>query len=54
MQDASEKLGQDDKAVTQEDAKEVVKAEMRNDPEMATMIGGVAEMMATAAKINES
>lgn len=43
-----------DKIVTREDAKEVLEAEVKNDPEMATTIGGVGEMMSAAARLNQT
>ncbi|KMT10178.1 hypothetical protein BVRB_5g119390 [Beta vulgaris subsp. vulgaris] len=53
LKDASHKLVRD-KIVTREDAKEVLEAEVKNDPEMATTIGGVGEMMSAAARLNQT
>ncbi|KAL0388592.1 UNVERIFIED_CONTAM: Late embryogenesis abundant protein D-34 [Sesamum radiatum] len=42
-----------DKAATREDAKGIISAELRNDPNLKTHPGGVAESVAAAARINE-
>ncbi|KAL8481770.1 hypothetical protein ACS0TY_028066 [Phlomoides rotata] len=42
-----------DKAVTREDAEEIMSAELRNDPEMKMHPGGVAESVTAAATKNE-
>lgn len=51
VQDATEKLPIA-KAVTSEDAEEVRGAEQRNKADMIATAGGVADTMATAAKLN--
>ncbi|KAB2016170.1 hypothetical protein ERO13_D08G074100v2 [Gossypium hirsutum] len=51
LSDASEKLPTV-KAVTNEDAEEVRGAEQRNKADMIATAGGVADTMATAAKLN--
>nr|GLL42660.1 late embryogenesis abundant protein D-34-like [Ipomoea trifida] len=53
LTDASWKMGDDDKAVTVEDAAGVVNAEARNKEDHATHPGGVAASMAAAAGINQ-
>ncbi|KAF5189366.1 Late embryogenesis abundant protein [Thalictrum thalictroides] len=52
LTNASEKLPAD-KAVTREDAEGVIGAELRNNPNMSTHPGGVAESMAAAANMNQ-
>ncbi|KAM7256887.1 hypothetical protein ACFE04_012628 [Oxalis oulophora] len=42
----------EDKPVTREDAERVVAAEQRNNPDMITTPGGVAESIASAARLN--
>ncbi|KAK9669603.1 hypothetical protein RND81_13G142700 [Saponaria officinalis] len=42
-----------DKAVNIQDAERVIEAEMRNNPDMATNVGGVAESVAAAARLNQ-
>ncbi|RVW54766.1 Late embryogenesis abundant protein D-34 [Vitis vinifera] len=51
--DATAKLP-DDKPATREDAERVIGAELRNDPNMVTYPGGVAESVAAAARLNQS
>ncbi|GAB4841594.1 hypothetical protein Ancab_022308 [Ancistrocladus abbreviatus] len=51
--DATTKL-QDDKVATMRDAEDVIAAEIRNSPKMATALGGVGESLATAARLNQS
>ncbi|GAB4830398.1 hypothetical protein Ancab_020035 [Ancistrocladus abbreviatus] len=51
--DATAKLS-DDKVATTRDAKDVIAVEIRNNPEMATALGGVGESVATAARLNQS
>ena len=51
-QGAREKLPAD-KGATAEDAERVVSAEIRNKPDMATTQGGVAEVVTTAARLNQ-
>lgn len=41
-----------DKGATREDAERVVSAELRNKPDMVTTPGGVADAVATAARLN--
>ncbi|KAL0376628.1 UNVERIFIED_CONTAM: Late embryogenesis abundant protein D-34 [Sesamum calycinum] len=41
-----------DKAATREDAERIINAELRNDPELKTHPGGVAEAVAAAARLN--
>ncbi|KNA23750.1 hypothetical protein SOVF_022140 [Spinacia oleracea] len=53
LKDASHKLARD-KAVTTEDAKVVMEAEVCNNPEMTTTIAGVGEMMSAAARLNQT
>ncbi|KAM0008246.1 putative Late embryogenesis abundant protein, SMP subgroup [Helianthus debilis subsp. tardiflorus] len=43
-----------DKVVTREDAKGVIRAEIRNQPELATYPGGVVASMAVAARLNQN
>ncbi|XP_021907619.1 late embryogenesis abundant protein D-34-like [Carica papaya] len=43
-----------DKVVTRVDAEGVIGAELRNDPDMVTTPGGVAEMVAAAASVNQN
>ncbi|KAL5712611.1 hypothetical protein ACHQM5_014765 [Ranunculus cassubicifolius] len=50
--DACSKMSAD-KAVTTEDAEGVIGAELRNNPELATFPGGVADSMAAAARMNQ-
>ncbi|PIA44921.1 hypothetical protein AQUCO_01700475v1 [Aquilegia coerulea] len=52
LTNASEKLPAD-KPVTKEDAEGVIGAELRNNPNMSTHPGGVAESMAAAARMNQ-
>ncbi|XP_010679058.2 late embryogenesis abundant protein D-34 [Beta vulgaris subsp. vulgaris] len=52
LADATTKLG-DDKPATIQDAEKVIAAEMRNDPKMATNLGGVGESVAAAARLNQ-
>ncbi|TXG63674.1 hypothetical protein EZV62_010668 [Acer yangbiense] len=54
LADASTKMGSYDKAVTREDAEEVISAEIRNKPDMKTTPGGVGASMAAAARINQN
>ncbi|KAJ1293618.1 hypothetical protein BS78_01G082500 [Paspalum vaginatum] len=42
-----------DKGATREDAERVVSAEIRNKPDLATTRGGVADAVATAARLNQ-
>lgn len=51
-QDARDKLPAD-KGATKEDAERVVSAEVRNKPDMATTLGGVADAVTTAARLNQ-
>lgn len=53
LTDATAKLP-DDKPATREDAERVIGAELRNDPNMVTYPGGVAESVAAAARLNQS
>ncbi|KAI9181282.1 hypothetical protein LWI28_013331 [Acer negundo] len=53
LADASTKMC-DDKAVTREDAEDVISAEIRNKPDMRTTPGGVGASMAAAARINQN
>ncbi|KAF5776197.1 putative Late embryogenesis abundant protein, SMP subgroup [Helianthus annuus] len=53
LTDASSVLPKD-KMVTREDAKGVIRAEIRNQPELATYPGGVAASMAAAARLNQN
>ncbi|KAL0388593.1 UNVERIFIED_CONTAM: Late embryogenesis abundant protein D-34 [Sesamum radiatum] len=41
-----------DKAATREDAERIINAELRNDPDLKTHPGGVAEAVAAAARLN--
>ncbi|KAK4382439.1 Late embryogenesis abundant protein D-34 [Sesamum angolense] len=41
-----------DKAATREDAERIINAELRNDPDLKTHPGGVAETVAAAARLN--
>ncbi|KAL0414523.1 UNVERIFIED_CONTAM: Late embryogenesis abundant protein D-34 [Sesamum radiatum] len=41
-----------DKAATREDAEGIINAEVRNDPDLKTHPGGVAETVAAAARLN--
>ncbi|XP_027168968.1 late embryogenesis abundant protein D-34-like [Coffea eugenioides] len=50
--DATDRLP-DDKTVTREDAKRVVAAEVRNDPNASPHPGGVAASTAAAARLNQ-
>lgn len=50
LEDATQKMGAD-KAVTREDAKAIIGAEVRN---MSTTPGGIAESMAAAARLNQN
>ncbi|KAK9945282.1 hypothetical protein M0R45_010804 [Rubus argutus] len=43
-----------DKPVTREDAKAIIGAEIRNNPNMSTTPGGIAESMAAAARLNQN
>lgn len=43
-----------DKAATRQDAEGVVSAEMRNNPNVATVPGGVAASVVAAARLNEN
>ncbi|KAJ0249022.1 Late embryogenesis abundant protein 32 [Hirschfeldia incana] len=43
---------QEDKAVTKQDAEGVVSAELRNNPNLATYPGGVADSLTAAARLN--
>ncbi|KAJ4897612.1 Seed maturation protein [Raphanus sativus] len=49
---ATRKL-QEDKAVTKQDAEGVVSAELRNNPNLSTYPGGVADSLTAAARLNE-
>ncbi|XP_021281129.1 late embryogenesis abundant protein D-34-like [Herrania umbratica] len=51
LSDVSSKLPQD-KAVTSEDADGLTGSELRNKPDMTPTPGGVADTMATAARVN--
>ncbi|KAL9243071.1 hypothetical protein vseg_017002 [Gypsophila vaccaria] len=42
-----------DKAANIQDAERVIEAEIRNNPDMATKLGGVAESVAAAARLNQ-
>jgi hypothetical protein len=52
-QGATTKLAAD-KSATRQDAEGVVNAELRNNPTLATLPGGVAASVATAARLNEN
>ncbi|CAN6286839.1 unnamed protein product [Urochloa humidicola] len=52
LSNAREKLPAD-KGATGEDAERVVSAEIRNKPDMAVTLGGVAEAVTTAARLNQ-
>lgn len=52
LSDARDKLPAD-KGATKEDAERVVSAEVRNKPDMATTLGGVADAVTTAARLNQ-
>lgn len=53
LQSATAKLPAD-KAVTRLDAEGVMSAELRNNPNVATHPGGVADSIAAAARLNEN
>ncbi|XP_062021268.1 late embryogenesis abundant protein D-34-like [Rosa rugosa] len=53
LEDATQKMGCD-KPVTREDAKAIIGAEIRNNPNMSTTPGGIAESMAAAARLNQN
>ncbi|KAL6214688.1 hypothetical protein ACLB2K_014120 [Fragaria x ananassa] len=53
LEDATQKMGVD-KPVTREDAKAIIGAEIRNNPDMSTTPGGIAESMAVAARLNQN
>ncbi|XP_021764401.1 late embryogenesis abundant protein D-34-like [Chenopodium quinoa] len=52
LTDAATRLS-DDKPVTIQDAERVIAAEVRNDPNLATNLGGVGESVAVAARMNQ-
>lgn len=53
LEGATQKMG-GDKPVTREDAKAIIGAEIRNNPNMSTTPGGIAESMAAAARLNQN
>lgn len=42
-----------DKEATRQDAERVVRVEIRNNPDLQTRAGGVADTVAAAARLNE-
>ncbi|XP_057517514.1 late embryogenesis abundant protein D-34-like [Amaranthus tricolor] len=52
LMDATQRLA-DDKPATIQDAEKVIAAEVRNDPKLATNLGGVGESVAAAARMNQ-
>ncbi|URD97978.1 late embryogenesis abundant protein [Musa troglodytarum] len=43
----------DDREATRVDAERVVRAEMRNNPDVCLRLGGVADSMVSAARFNQ-
>ncbi|KNA23751.1 hypothetical protein SOVF_022150 [Spinacia oleracea] len=53
LTDAATKLSDYDKPATVQDAERVIAAEMRNNPNLETEVGGVGESVAAAARLNQ-